>query len=199
MLSLAYSLVSLAFGVNLTHSNSVTSPTEVTIASEGNAAAFGHATFMVYWMLNFCGMIALDMACENVAMGVGAPWMGLFLVFWIISNISAAFYDVQIAPGFYEWGYAWPLHASKFSSFLFAIPTILLCDDDLVRLTCASVVQASRTILFDLHSRLGLNFGVLIAWGALNTLLYPFCCWFMRWKERRGDPRILASRRIVAW
>jgi hypothetical protein len=33
--------------------------------------------------------------------------------------------------------------------------------------------------LFDLHSRIGLDFGILIAWGAVNTLFFPLCCWFM--------------------
>ena len=103
-------------------------------------------------MLNFFGMIALGLACENVAMVVGMPWMGLFLIFWVISNVSTSFYDIEIAPGFYRWGYAWPLH---------------------------SIVEGSRSILFGLHSRIGLDFGILIAWGAVNTALFPFCCFFM--------------------
>jgi hypothetical protein len=41
------------------------------------------------------------------------------------------------------------------------------------------VVEGSRSILFDLHSRIGLDFGILIAWGAVNTLFFPICCWFM--------------------
>ncbi|EOA86955.1 hypothetical protein ACJQWK_08497 [Exserohilum turcicum] len=159
MLSLAYSFVSLAFQINFSNTNSITSHTQVTIQSEGNPVAFGHGTFLVYWMLNFFGMIALGMACENVAMVVGMPWMGLFLIFWVITNVSTSFYDIEIAPGFYRWGYAWPLH---------------------------SIVEASRSILFDLHSRLGLDFGILIAWGAVNTLFFPFCCYFMRWKQQKG-------------
>jgi hypothetical protein len=52
----------------------------------GNPIAYGHGTFPVYWMLNFFGMIALGLACENVAMVIGMPWMGLFLIFWVITN-----------------------------------------------------------------------------------------------------------------
>ncbi|EUC50644.1 hypothetical protein COCMIDRAFT_32159 [Bipolaris oryzae ATCC 44560] len=159
MLSLAYSFVSMAFQINFFHTNSITSHTQATIESEGNPVAFGHATFVVYWMLNFLGMIALGLACENVAMVVGMPWMGLFLIFWVITNVSTSFYDIEIAPAFYRWGYAWPLH---------------------------SIVEGSRSILFDLHSRLGLDFGILIAWGAVNTLFFPFCCYFMRWKNQKG-------------
>lgn len=54
---------------------------------------------------------------------------------------------------FVKTGYAWPLH---------------------------SIVEGSRQILFDLHSRIGLDFGILIAWGAVNTAFFPFCCWFQR-------------------
>ncbi|KAF1919572.1 hypothetical protein BDU57DRAFT_440553 [Ampelomyces quisqualis] len=157
-LSLAYSFVSMAFQLNFTTSNPVTSETQVTMMEHGNPIAYGHGTFPVYWMLNFFGMIALGLACENMAMVVGQPWMGLFLIFWVITNVSTSFYDIEIAPDFYRWGYAWPLH---------------------------SIVEGSRQILFDLHSRIGLDFGILIAWGAVNTGLFPVCCWFQRWKTQR--------------
>lgn len=48
------------------------------------------------------------------------------------------------------------------------------------------VVEGSRQILFGLHSRIGLDFGILIAWGAVNTAFFPFCCYFMRWKKQKG-------------
>ncbi|KAF2873467.1 hypothetical protein BDV95DRAFT_489965 [Massariosphaeria phaeospora] len=158
-LSLAYSLISLAFQVNFSHMNPVASETQVTNMAYDNPIAYGRGTFLVYWALNFWGMVALGLACENVAMVVGQPWMGMWLIFWVITNVSTSFYDIEIAPGFYHWGYAWPLH---------------------------SVVEASRQILFDLHSRIGLDFGILIAWGAVNTTLFPICCWFQRWKTQRN-------------
>lgn len=175
MLSLAYSFVSMAFQINFTHTNPITSETQVTDVAYGNPVAYGHGTFLVYWMLNFFGMIALGLACENVAMVVGAPWMGLFLIFWVITNVSTSFYDIEIAPAFYRWGYAWPLHSSKFP---------FICHRD--EADKALVVEGSRQILFGLHSRIGLDFGILIAWGAVNTAFFPICCWFMRWKKQRG-------------
>ena len=42
------------------------------------------------------GMIALGLACENVAMIVGQPWTGLWLIFWVITNVSTAFYDIEL-------------------------------------------------------------------------------------------------------
>jgi ABC-type multidrug transport system permease subunit len=73
-LSLAYSFISMAFQINFFHYNPVTSETQVTIQEFGNPVAYGHGTFPVYWMLNFFGMIALGLACENMAMIVGQPW-----------------------------------------------------------------------------------------------------------------------------
>lgn len=77
----------------------------------------------------------------------------------VITNVSTAFYNIDTEPGFFRWGYAWPLHY---------------------------VVEGSRQILFDLRNTLGLDFGVLIVWGAINTAVFPFACYFMRWKSKNG-------------
>lgn len=127
LLSLAYSLISLTFQINFSSGFSVP---ETAVPGRVNPTAYGDATFPVYWMVSFLGMVALELACKNVAMVIGQPWMGLWLIFWVITNVSTAFYDVEIEPTFYRWGYAWPLH---------------------------NVVEASRMVLFDLHSRIGLN------------------------------------------
>ena len=154
-LSLAYSLVSLAFQIPFSNKFP---HSDTNVAN--NPDAFGKGTFVVYWMLNWVGMAALGLASENVTMVVGQPWTGLWLIFWVISNVSTAFYALELAPGFFRWGYAWPLH---------------------------QVVNASRTLLFDTHSKLGLNFGILFAWCAVNTALFPFCCLFMRWKTNKEE------------
>ena len=66
-LSLGYSFVALAFQVPF--SNGPASQVEPAI----NPTAYGKATFVVYWMINFLGMSALGLACENVAMALGNP------------------------------------------------------------------------------------------------------------------------------
>ena len=152
-MSLAYSFVSLAFQIPFSN------PTASHTALANNPNAYAKGTFVVYWMINFIGMIALGLACENVAMIVGTPWTAMWLIFWVISNVSTAFYSLDLAPKWYYWGYAWPLH---------------------------NIVEASRSTLFDLHSRIGLNFGVLLAWCAINTILFPFACYFMRWKTMKA-------------
>ena len=56
------------------------------------------------------------------------------------------------------------------------------------------VVEASRTILFDLHSRIGLNLGILFAWCAVDSALFPFACNFMAWKETRAMKKEAESK-----
>jgi len=179
-LSLFYSFVSLSFQINF---YAPPGP-ETEVASP--ATGYGHASFVVYWMLNFIGMGALGLACENVAMIVGQPWAALWLIFWVISNgtgfpftvsphspscrtrsklmsnpkiVSTSFYNIDLAPRFYHWGYAWPLH---------------------------NIVEAARTILFDTHSRVPQNFGILLGWIVVNVMFFPFCCYFMRWKSKKS-------------
>ncbi|KAI1084686.1 MNNG and nitrosoguanidine resistance protein [Whalleya microplaca] len=151
-ISLTYSFVSLAFQIPFWPEPGPT--TDVAF----NATAYGRGSFVVYWMVNYVGMIALGLACENMAMIIGHPWTSAWLIFWVITNVSTSFYSLDLAPGFFKWGYAWPLY---------------------------HVVMASRQIVFDLHSKIGLNFGVLFTWAAVNSAFFPFCCYFMRWKTER--------------
>jgi len=53
-LSLAYSLISLAFQINFAGGNPITSETQVTstISPYSNADSYGHGTFPVYWMVS---------------------------------------------------------------------------------------------------------------------------------------------------
>ncbi|KAI1179722.1 MNNG and nitrosoguanidine resistance protein [Nemania sp. FL0916] len=159
--SLTYSLVSLAFGVPLWGDPG--SATEVIT----NATSYGRGSFIVYWIVHFIGMMALGLACENAIMVLGPRWMALWLIFWITTNVSTAFYSLELAPAFYGWGRAWPLH---------------------------HVVQASRQIIFDLKSELRLNLGVLIAWTVINTALFPLCDFCMRWRIEHERRKELESR-----
>lgn len=123
-LSLFYSFVSLAFQIPF--SNEPASP----VLSAENANAYGKGTFVVFWMLNWVGMTALGLPCENMAMILGMPWSSFFLIFWVITNVATGFYAIDLAPGFFQWGYAWPLHRSEFSfpSFLsFFLSLFLSC------------------------------------------------------------------------
>ncbi|KAM3086221.1 hypothetical protein ACMFMG_000356 [Clarireedia jacksonii] len=155
-LSFFYSIISLSFQIPF----SAPPASDIMVASP--TTKYGKGSFPVYWMLNWVGMCALGIACENVAMFIGQPWTAFWLIFWVISNVSTSFYSIELAPHFYYWGYAWPLH---------------------------NIVEASRTIIFDTHSRIGLNFGVLFAWCAVNTLVFPAACYFMRWQSQKKEKK----------
>jgi hypothetical protein len=152
LLSLVYSLVSLAFLMP------VSKPTAPHDSPAINPNAYGRATFLVYWMSNWVGMTAFGLASENMAMLLGTPWTALWLIFWVISNVATGFYALELAPAFYRWGYAWPMH---------------------------NIVALTRSILFDLHPSIGKNLGILFAWVAIDTLLFPVCCYYMRWNTAR--------------
>jgi hypothetical protein len=48
-----------------------------------------------------------------------------------------------------------------------------------------TVVEASRAILFDTHSRIGLDFGILFAWIAVSLAFFPVANFIMRWRIMR--------------
>ncbi|KAI0162548.1 MNNG and nitrosoguanidine resistance protein [Pestalotiopsis sp. NC0098] len=157
--SVSYVFISLAYSlVSLSYQIPFWKPPASATEAAFSASAYGRGSFPVYWAINFVGMMALGLASENVTMIIGQPWTALWLIFWVITNVATAFYTLDLAPDFFRWGYAWPLY---------------------------NIVQASRTVLFDLHSRIGLNFGVLFIWVAVNSALYPFCCYFMRGRVER--------------
>jgi hypothetical protein len=119
-LSLFYSLVSLAFQIPFSNASAVDT------LSATNSNAYGRGSFVVFWMLNWVGMAALGFPCENMAMILGFPWSSFFLIFWVITNVATGFYAIDLAPGFYRWGYAWPLHRSTFQSLLCFLKAIRL-------------------------------------------------------------------------
>ena len=169
LLSLTYSLVSLAFVIPF-HNPPPSAPL-TTPAANPNPYSSHTRTWPTYWMLNFLGMTALGLACENVGHVIGTPWLGMWLVFWVITNVSTGFYDVELAPGFYGWGYVWPLH---------------------------SLVEVSRGLLFDVVqggevAGLERGFGVLIVWAIIGTLLWPGGVWVAGWRVRGGSLRRLVK------
>lgn len=96
IISLFYSLVTLAFQVDFTR-------------------AFGKSGFLVYWMTNFLTMWAVGAMNETVGMlfiMLYPPLVGFWLVFWVISNIAPTFAPIALCAKFFRYGYAMPIHAS---------------------------------------------------------------------------------------
>ena len=188
-LSLSYSLVSLAFRIPFSNkipqslTSSLAPNTPLTTggwpATEPilNGNPYGHGTWPLYFLLNFFGMSALGLTCENMAMFLSAlsplPYSALFLIWWVITNVSTGFYALELASDFYRWGYAWPLR---------------------------HIVMGSKTLVFGTRNELGLNFGVLIAWVVVGSFLFPFACWVLRWngiRSRRKEAGLQERIKIV--
>ncbi|EIM83003.1 uncharacterized protein STEHIDRAFT_84394 [Stereum hirsutum FP-91666 SS1] len=104
---------------------------------------FGASGFVIYWMLAWLGMCALGLAVEAFITLLTARFIAVFLILWIISNVSVSFFPLDLLPGVFKYGYATPFY---------------------------NVSCGVRTIIFNTKNRLGLNFGVLIAWVAVSCI-----------------------------
>ncbi|KAL1745590.1 hypothetical protein HDZ31DRAFT_81860 [Schizophyllum fasciatum] len=134
ILSLLYSLLSLAFQVPFNRK-------------------YGHAGFVIFWMVNYCGMLALGLALEAVMTLLTMRFMPFFLILWIISNISVCFMPIEILPAVYRYGYATPVY---------------------------NISHTIRSIIFGSRNTLGLNFGIIIAWVVISCITLPLFQWIVR-------------------
>lgn len=138
ILSLAFSLVSLAFKADFTFK-------------------YGKAGFVVYWMINYLGMLSLGGASENMGIIIFNSYpqcIGFWLIFWVCINSSTSFAPLELCPGAYAIGKALPVHNAQ---------------------------MAIRTVLFDTRNRLGLNFGIFFAWVLVNYLVSFPCFALVKW------------------
>ncbi|KAJ4473150.1 hypothetical protein J3R30DRAFT_3296823 [Lentinula aciculospora] len=133
-LSLFYSLLSRAFQVDFSRK-------------------FGSAGFVLFWMLNWAGMLAVGLALEAMLTLLTMKGVPFFMILLVISNVSVCFLPIDVLPRIYRYGYAFPFY----------------------NISCAV-----RTILFGTKNNLGLNFGVLIAWTAISCITLPLFQWLMR-------------------
>ncbi|KAJ6539890.1 hypothetical protein DFH09DRAFT_1090201 [Mycena vulgaris] len=115
--------------------------------------AFGRAGLVVFWMLNWLGMLACGLALEAMITLLTARFIPFFLIVWIISNVSVSVFPLQVLPHVYRYGYAFPFY---------------------------NISRAVRAIVFRTKNDVGMNFGVLIAWVALSCLTLPLFQWFVR-------------------
>ncbi|KAJ9105007.1 hypothetical protein QFC20_004448 [Naganishia adeliensis] len=83
--SLHYSFLSLAFGVDFTRK-------------------YGHIGFFLYWMLNWVTMTGLGLVMEFMLELLGLPFFPFFLLFWVIINVSVAFLDLAALDPWYSYG-----------------------------------------------------------------------------------------------
>ncbi|KAE9396701.1 hypothetical protein BT96DRAFT_958115 [Gymnopus androsaceus JB14] len=100
------------------------------------ASQFGSAGFVLFWMLNWLGMLSVGLALEAMLTLLTIKGVPFFMILLIISNVSVCFLPIDVLPGIYHYGYGFVFY----------------------NISCAV-----RTILFGTKNNLGLNFGILIA------------------------------------
>ncbi|KAJ7198449.1 hypothetical protein GGX14DRAFT_181124 [Mycena pura] len=127
---------------------------------------FGKAGFVIFWMLNWVGMAACGLALEAIATLLTVRFVPLFLIFWIISNMSVAGYPLEVLPRAYSFGYAYPFY---------------------------NMERAVRTIVFGTKDNVGLNFGILIAWVAVSCITLPLFQWWRRRGDVAAHRRLSSS------
>ncbi|CAR24597.1 SNG1 family protein [Lachancea thermotolerans CBS 6340] len=151
-LSLFFCLVSLAFQVDYTKT-------------------FGRGGFMVAWMTSWLLMAAVGGANENMitmVMSVAPQFLGFWMIFWVVLNISPSFYPMDLTNNFYRYGYMTPIYNG---------------------------VMMFRVIFLDLYrGNLGRNYGILCAWVVVNMALFPFVMKFFIHQKKKEVMRAAAAR-----
>jgi len=117
---------------------------------------FGRSGFLVFWMISWCGMMALGLALESMVTLLTVKFIPNFLLLWIISNVSVCLWPIDVLPKVYAYGYAAPFY---------------------------QISKAVRTTIFRTKNAVGLNFGILFAWIAISCLTLPLIQWYQRRKE----------------
>ncbi|KAJ7347373.1 hypothetical protein DFH08DRAFT_159896 [Mycena albidolilacea] len=114
---------------------------------------FGSAGLIIFWMLNWVGMLACGLALEAMITLLTARFIPFFLILWIISNVSVAVFPLQVLPHLYRYGYVFPFY---------------------------NISRAVRSIVFRTKNDVGMNFGILLAWVVLSCITIPLFQWFVR-------------------
>lgn len=159
---------------------------------------FGAAGFVLFWMLNWAGMLSVGLALEAMLTLLTMKGVPFFMILLIISALIPlsstlrGYRGSRISPS-----QAMSLCASCLSMYYLvyidtATPSRFITSPAL----CEPFSSAPKTIVSDSPSNVldlfqiltyallvGLNFGVLIAWTAISCITLPFFQWFMRRKH----------------
>lgn len=106
----------------------------------------GQAGFVVLWAFNYVGMVGVGLALEAGLSLLTPKWFPMFLITWIIINITSSFLPQVLQNEFYTWFVAFPFY---------------------------NLVQAYKLILYGTQEShlLGLYFGILSAWAVVGTFM----------------------------
>ncbi|KAG1750623.1 uncharacterized protein EDB91DRAFT_699039 [Suillus paluster] len=109
--------------------------------------------FLLMWMYVYLGTSTLGLAMESMLTVLGENFTPVFLFSFIIANLSSSIIAHELQPAFFGFGIVFPFW---------------------------NLSQAIRTIVFDTHSYLPRNAGVLVAWTVLSALTMTLFTWYRR-------------------
>ncbi|PKI83173.1 hypothetical protein MVES1_003251 [Malassezia vespertilionis] len=103
---------------------------------------------MVWWSVSYVGMLVCGMCLESVITILGPPFIGLFLILFIITNVSVSNLPIPLSVSFFKYGYAMPFY---------------------------NIRQMYLSIIFHTgkHILILKYMGILWAWLALIALTFP--------------------------
>jgi len=129
---------------------------------------FGRPGFLVFWMLAWFGMAACGLAMETMTTLLTIKYIQIFLILWIIANISICLWPLEAMPVVYSYGFAAPFY---------------------------QITRGVRTIIFSTKNELGLNFGILIVWIVISCITLFLVQLYRRreaievWRKQQGKVR----------
>ncbi|KAG0697830.1 hypothetical protein DFH29DRAFT_944459 [Suillus ampliporus] len=124
--------------------------------------------FFIMWIYVYLGTTASGLAMESMLTVLGPNLTPVFLFCFIIANISTSIIARELQPAFFGYGIAFPFW---------------------------NLSQAIRTIVFNTHSYLPRNAGVLVAWIVLSALTMSLFSWYCRYKVTAAARSKMHERR----
>ncbi|KAH9485395.1 Nitrosoguanidine resistance protein SNG1 [Psilocybe cubensis] len=114
---------------------------------------FGRAGFVLFWMLSWFGMTAAGLALESMMTLLTIKYIQVFLILWIIGNVSVCLWPIDALPVLYNYGHAAPFY---------------------------QISRGVRSIVFGTKNELGMNFGILAVWIGISCISLPVLQWYVR-------------------
>lgn len=130
---------------------------------------FGHAGFILFWMLSYVGMLSVGLALESLVTLLTVKFIPFFMITWIITNISVCIYPIEVLPRIFHYGYAAPFY---------------------------NISRAMRTIIFGTKNEVGMHFGILLVWIAISCITLPLIQWFARRRDERAEDLKVADKAV---
>ncbi|KAF8906534.1 hypothetical protein CPB84DRAFT_1675500 [Gymnopilus junonius] len=114
---------------------------------------FGRGGFVLFWMLSWFGMTAAGLALEAMMTLLTIKYIQVFMILWVIGNVSVCLWPIDALPYIYNYGHAAPFY---------------------------QISRGVRSILFGTKNELGQNFGILSVWIVVSCISLPLIQWYRR-------------------